>query len=111
MVEPPHSVIVLDNFHFMDEAEETTITGFRSLDEAKEFARRLTRSSVEEFRGRSKDAEDHRNLWSMFGETCVVVGGDYSGSSELDFFISNPATKAEVDWLSLQPPEASTVVE
>ena len=47
--------------------------------------------------------KDLRDRWFMFGEDCDVIGGDYSGEKELDFFIANPATPEERDWASLQP--------
>lgn len=97
-----YSVLVLDNFHFTDEDEEITVSGFPTLEAAREYARRRTRDSVEEFREKSTSESNLYELWSMFGESCVVIGGDYAGSSEVRFFISNPASAEERDWTALE---------
>jgi hypothetical protein len=97
------SVLVLDNSHLYDKNEEITVAGFPTLEAAREYARRRTRNSLEELRGNSTDEREIYDLWLMYGETCIVVGGDYRGSSEVDFFISNPADAEEQDWQALTP--------
>jgi hypothetical protein len=87
----------------MDEDEETLVTGFPSFEIAREYARRRTRDSLEEQRESSANAADLRDRWFSFGEDCLVIGGGYAGNSELDFFIGNPASPQETDWLSLKP--------
>lgn len=100
------SVRVLDLFHYMDEDAERVISGFATLELAREYARRRTRDSLEEQRPGSTDAEDLRRRWAMFGEDCLVVGDSYSGADEVDAFVAQPATAAERDWVSLSPDRA-----
>jgi hypothetical protein len=90
-----YSVVIIDRFHFMNEDEEIIKSGFPTLEAARDYARRVTRDSVEGFREQSKSESDLRELWSMFGEDGLVIGDGYAGSSELDFFISNPAKAKE----------------
>lgn len=97
------TVIAIDMFHAWDRAEDLEVTGFRSLEDAREYARRRTRDSVEEMRAEVNNAEELPQRWRTFGEDCVVVGGGYVGSSELDYFISEPATPEQRDWVSLTP--------
>lgn len=98
-------VRVLDMFHYMDEEEEIEVDGFATRELAREYARRRTRDSLEEQRSPGS-AEDVRSQWYSFGEDCVVVGDGYCGAHELDFFIANPATEEERDWMSLTPDPA-----
>lgn len=101
----PYSVLVLDMFHYGDPEEETLVEGFTTLEQAREYARRRTRDSVEDQRHQypAADAEELRKLWFMFGEDCLVVGGAYAGFSELDYFITHPASRAERNWADLVP--------
>lgn len=96
------NVLVLDMFHYMDEDEEIEVGGFATRELAREYARRRTRDSIEELRPPGS-TENVRSLWYSFGEDCVVVGDGYCGGHELDFFIANPATEEERDWMSLTP--------
>lgn len=95
------SVLVIDMFHY-DPDEETAVRGFRTPEAAKEYARRRTRDSLEELRKPDVTAEELRKMWYSFGEDCLVIGGDYAGLSELDFFIANPATPEERDWEAVE---------
>ena len=98
-----YTVVAIDMFHAWDPAEDLHTTGFRSFEEAREYARRRTRDSVEELRGEDWTAEGLRQAWLTYGENCIVSGGGYAGSSEVDFFISQPATADQRDWVSLTP--------
>ena len=93
------SVHVLDLWHY-DEDCDFTITGFPTLELATEYARRRTRSSFEE--ARSTTLELSRLHWIQWGESCFVVGGNYSGNSELQFFFDHPATPEEIDFAALE---------
>lgn len=97
------TVIAIDMFHALDQSEDFTVTGFRSFDEAREYARRRTRDSLEELRPEADSDDELRQRWKTYGEDCVVVGGGYVGSSELDYFIREPATAQQRDWVSLTP--------
>lgn len=97
-----YSVLILDMFHYQDPEHEYQIDGFPTLELAREFARRWVRDSVEEFRQPNQDEKSLRELWYTFGEDAMVIGGDYAGSLELDFFIKHVATDQERDWKSLQ---------
>jgi hypothetical protein len=103
------SVLVLDNYHFANEDEEILVTGFSTLEAAREYARRRTRDSMEELRAGSSSTKDLRDRWSLFGENCLVVGGDYAGGSELEFFAESPASPEEINWLSLKPKRATEI--
>lgn len=98
-----HSVLVCDLFNYQLEEEEFMLEGFPSPDQAREFARRWVRESVEEFRGRRRTPDEHRLLWTLFGEDAVVIEAEYAGSDELDFFLSHPASSGERDWAALLP--------
>ncbi len=98
-----YAVLVLDMFHYMDPDEQTTVSGFSSLELAREYAHRRTRDSVEEQRGAALSAEDLRGRWFSFGEDCLVLGDTYRGAHELGHFISHPATPEERDWQTLAP--------
>ena len=95
-----YDVLVIDMFHY-DEESESFVRGFPSLEIATEYARRRTRDSLEELRTDSTSPEDLRKMWYSFGEDCCVLGGEYKGASEIDFFIAHPATSGERDWITL----------
>ena len=97
-----HSVLILDMFHYQDPEHEYTIDGFPTLALATEFARRWVRDSLEECRQPGQTAEETGRAWFAFGEDAVVLGGDYAGSRELDFFIEHPAKPAERDWAAIK---------
>lgn len=104
MVENTWSVLVIDMFHYMDpEDGERLVTGFLNPEDAIEYARRRTRSSVEECRPGASDAAALRSAWFIFGEDCIALGAGYKGFAELDEFIANPATPEQIDWASLEP--------
>ena len=60
------------------------------------------RSSVEHQRKSNVDREELKLLWYQFGEDATVLGNDYAGGDELDFFLDNPATPEECDWQSIK---------
>lgn len=98
------SVLVIDMFHYMDpEDGERLVTGFLNPEDAIEYARRRTRSTVEESRPNASDAASLRKAWFMFGEDCIALGTGYKGFAELDEFIAHPATLEQIDWASLEP--------
>ena len=96
-----YSVLIIDNSH-MDPESDYTVTGFPTFELAREFARRRVRDSIESFREPDQTAEQLRRAWHQYGESALVVGGDYKGSSELEFFIENPANPNERDWQSIK---------
>ncbi len=96
-----YSVLIIDNYH-MEPEQDYVIDGFPTLELAIEFARRFVRSSLEDFRKPNQSKEELRKMWYMFGEEAAVLGGDYYGSSEIDFFIEHPATPEEQDWQSIK---------
>jgi hypothetical protein len=104
------SVLVFDMAHTGDEDGEHRVDGFRSLEQAREYARRRTRASIEELRKYDMPVSELRELWTLFGEDCSVLGDSYCGSSELDYFIAEPAEADECDWSSLAPPRRFHVV-
>ena len=98
-----HAVLILDMSHPFDPSHEYRIEGFTDLSHANEFARRWVRDSVESLRKSGQSGSALRSLWYHYGEDAVVPHSRYSGSSELDFFIDNPASREERDWQSLKP--------
>ena len=99
-----YSVLIIDNYHTgLD--EDFTIDGFPTLELATEFARRWTRDSLEEQRKPKQTKEDLSAMWAMFGENAIVIGGDYNGRHELDFFIDHPASLEEQDWQAIKEKE------
>ncbi|MFX0101568.1 MAG: hypothetical protein ACFFCS_18475 [Candidatus Hodarchaeota archaeon] len=97
-----YSVLIIDMYHYQDDDANYQIDGFPTLELAIEFARRWTRDSLEDQRKPGQSRDDLRKMWYMFGEDAMVIGGDYSGSSELDFFLDNPATPGERDWQAIK---------
>ena len=99
-----HAVLVIDMFHY-DEESEVVVEGFPTLEAAREYARRRTRDSVEGLREPGQSHEELRQMWSAFGEDAIVLGREfsrsYAGFSELDYFIANPASPEESDWVGL----------
>ncbi|MFX1519817.1 MAG: hypothetical protein ACFFCD_07845 [Promethearchaeota archaeon] len=96
-----YSVLIIDNFH-MEPEYDYVIAGFPTLELAIEFARRWVRDSLENQRKSNQSKEELRKMWYAFGEDAVVLGGDYHGSSELDFFIDHPAKPEELDWQTIK---------
>ena len=88
-------------YHY-DPDEDTSVLGFPTLELAAEYARRRTRDSLEELRGSARTKEELRKQWYMFGEDCIVLRGDYKGSSEIDHFIEHPAMEEERDWKAIE---------
>lgn len=87
----------------MDSEEDYIIAGFPTKELAIEFARRWVRDSVEDLRVQSTDQKaDVKKMWRTFGEDALVIDGNYRGSSELEFFIENPAIKEEIDWREIK---------
>jgi hypothetical protein len=98
-------VLICDMFHYLEPEHELQVDEFATLEQAREFARRRVRDSLEELRRPGQSREELRSLWYAFGEDATVVSecGGYRGSSELDCFIDHPATAEERDWLALYP--------
>jgi hypothetical protein len=97
------SVLVFDMAHTGDDDGEHRVNGFATLADAREYARRRTRASIEELRKPEMTAAELRELWTLFGEDCSVLGDSYCGSSELGHFIAEPAGTGECDWPLLAP--------
>ena len=95
------AVLVMDMFHYRDPEHETIVEGFPSLEAATEYARRRTRDSLEVCRENDQSKEELKRAWYAFGEACLVIGGDYAGSHELDFSIDNPASAEDRCWMGL----------
>ena len=98
------AVLVMDLGRHQDPEGETLVEGFPTYQQAKEYAKRRTRASVEEVRGQVLSPELIRSHWMAFGESCLVVGEDYRASEEIEFFIwHRPNSPEELDWQSLTP--------
>ena len=84
--------------------QDYTVEGFPTLDLAIEYARRVTRDSLEQHRKPDQTRGDLRQAWYGFGESGSVIGSDYHGRDELDFFIDHPAIPEERDWQAIRKP-------
>lgn len=95
-----YKVVVHEMNHYQDEKEQYCSAEFQSFELAKEYAKRLTRNSLESFRKPNQNNQELKDQWFGFGEYAFVEGGKeyYSGSEEIDFFIANPASKEETNY-------------
>ena len=102
------AVLAVDMFNYMDDDSVTLITGFPSLTDAHEYARRRTRDSVEEMRTIHEDEDNLRWLWLVCGEDCIALGLGtdeiWRGYSELESFLESPASATERDWIAFGQP-------
>ena len=98
-----HSVLVFDMAHTGLDDGEYVVSGFSTIEAARLYARRRTRASVEELRKPGIAPADLRRLWHLYGEDCKVLGDTYSGASEIDRFIAEPAQGEDCDWTTLTP--------
>lgn len=96
-----YCVLIIDLFHHGGD-DDYKVSGFATLDLAREYARRRVRDSLEELREPGITQAELRERWMTFGEDAVVIGGDYAGAHELDFFIDNPAAPEERDWKAIE---------
>jgi hypothetical protein len=96
------SVLVIDMAHYREEGSDMLIGGFLTRVEAIEYARCRVRSSVEELRKANQTAEELRKLWTLYGEDAMVIGADYSGSSELGHFIAQQTPAEACDWSAIE---------
>jgi hypothetical protein len=96
-----YSVLVIDMYHYTAE-EDLLVSGFPTLALATEYARRRTRDSLEELRGAAQTNADLRKQWFIFGEDCIVVGGEYKGSAEIEYFIEHHTTPEKRDWKAIE---------
>jgi hypothetical protein len=83
--------------------EDRLAIGFSSEEEAIEYARKRTWSSVEENKNKEKSQEENKKLWLSFGEESMVLGGEkYSGRSEIEFFLTNKPKPEDTDYSSIE---------
>jgi hypothetical protein len=93
-------VYVMDLFHAHDSAAHRWVSGFSTREDACDFARDLTWSSVQECREPGMTAEALKQQWRMFGE-CASVSGEphYSGADEIDYFVAYEYRLGQPDWV------------
>ena len=74
--------------------------GFADFEEARDYARRRTRDSIERLRSEGLQGNDLRAAYLDRGTYCVVEGGaeHYHSVSELDEFFAAAATKQQRNW-------------
>lgn len=97
------AVVVLDMYNFQEQDGRFLIDGFEDLSQARDYARRRTRSSVEELRSHCGSIDELRWRWLIFGEDAVAVGepGEtYSAYADLEQLLATPASAEEQDWLA-----------
>ena len=105
VLDKTYSVILVDNFHIYDD-EGTILTGFETIEIAREFAKRYVCDSLEAFRSRTDTNEELRSMWYSFGEDAQVIDDGFSGGSFLDAFIYRDSTEEQRDWQALRPKQA-----
>ncbi len=96
------SVLVIDMARYREAGSEILISGFPNREVAIEYARRRLRASIEELRSANQTDENLRQLWAIYGEDILVIGENYTASSELAQFIAHRATQDECDWSALE---------
>ena len=87
---------------YMDPEEEWTVDGFRTAEEAAEYARRFIRDQVEHLRPEYPDAEALRQAFMTFGEYAIAPG--FELESWLVHCIAHPAARrVDTDYQALDP--------
>lgn len=87
-----------------DTVEE--VKGFHDLAHANAFARAYVRDSVERCRVPGATPKETLDSWLAFGENAEVADAGEDGwksSSEMNDFVTEPATVMERDWRALDP--------
>ena len=100
----PYYVIVCDLFNLHEPDHETVVLGFPTREQAIEYARRRTWTSVEQVREPGLSREELKRRWLALGEDCRVVGPEgviYLARSELDTFLETPPPPERRDWHGL----------
>jgi hypothetical protein len=85
------------------------VSGFPTLMQANEFARRYVRDSVELCRAAGLSARDVLDAWFAFGEDAEVVDAAEAGwrsAANLADFAERPADEEDRDWRTLDPRRA-----
>ena len=98
------AVVVIDMFNYMEPDGRMLIDGFPSFEDAKEYAKRRMRNSIEQLRTINDSLEALWELWFVFGEDVIALGNRnteiYYAFTELNSFIKNSSSKTESDWIS-----------
>jgi hypothetical protein len=82
------------------------VSGFATLMQANEFARRYVRDSVELCRAAGRSGREVLETWFAFGEDAEVVDAAENGwrsAAELSDFCERPAAAEDRDWRALGP--------
>ncbi|MBF0382818.1 MAG: hypothetical protein HQL69_17495 [Magnetococcales bacterium] len=97
-----YSVVLLDNWHHAQPDHEWEISGFPNRELAVEYARRVVRNSVEQYRKPGVTEAEIIKEWSLGGDNAAVPGGYFYGADHVAFFAKNPATPEECDWKAIE---------
>jgi hypothetical protein len=103
MVARDFSVLVFDMARTGEPDGEHLVSGFASLETARNYAQARVRASVEELRKPDQSAAELRSLWHIYGEDCAVLGDSWTGREHLDLYVAIPAMPAECNWAALTP--------
>lgn len=79
-----------------------TFSPFATENDAIAFARCRVRDSIEQLRRPNQDFDTLYQQWFAYGESCAVVGSDYSILQEIDGFIEYISNDGERDWQVLK---------
>lgn len=67
------TVIVRDNYHYQDDDEASTITGFVTAEAALDKCRRLVEASVQDCAEPGRDAATIVGYYQMFGDAPSII--------------------------------------
>jgi hypothetical protein len=95
-------VLCGDFAHYQDPDEEWSVDGFRSAEDAAEYARRFVRDQVVALRGEYATPEALRDAFLSFGEYAIAPGFDLQ--SWLAHCIATPAARrTDTDYQAIDP--------
>lgn len=100
------TVRIIDQSGATEDDMVEEVRGFVDLLHANAFARAYVRDSIERCRVPGATDREVLESWFSFGESAEVPqSGDegWKASTELDEFVSTPATPMERDWRSIDP--------
>ncbi|MXV44055.1 hypothetical protein GS501_03170 [Saccharibacter sp. 17.LH.SD] len=100
------TVRIIDQSGATDDGMVEEVSGFIDLLHANAFARAYVRDSIERCRVPGATDREVLESWFSFGESAEIPDAGDEGwkvNTELDEFVSTPATPMERDWRSIDP--------
>jgi hypothetical protein len=75
MIEKPYTVMVDDNFHYMDEGHRSKHGRFSTYEEAAAACKRIVDEELRDMLKQGIKLEALSATWSMYGSDPFIVGG------------------------------------